>query len=83
MVNKLREIRKARGMTQEMLSKASRVNRVNIAKYENGKSTPSLQSAERLAGALNVTVDDLINNEEGKAAAAGPDVGLSQISCAG
>lgn len=60
MVYRLREIRKARGMTQEMLSKAARVNRVNISKYENGLSSPNLDSAQRLANALGVSIDELM-----------------------
>ena len=64
MVYMLREIRKSRGMTQEALSRAARINRVNIAKYESGKSAPSLQSAEKLAQALNVTVDELIGERK-------------------
>ena len=60
MVNKLREIRKRKGMTQEALSKAATINRVNIATYETGVSSPTLKSAEKLAAALGVTVDELI-----------------------
>lgn len=56
----LREVRKAHGLTQEQLSAVSGVNRVSIAKYESGKSTPSLQTAERLATALGVTIDELM-----------------------
>ena len=55
----LREVRKAKGLTQLQLSEVSGVNRVSIAKYESGKSTPSLQTAERLAMALGVTIDEL------------------------
>lgn len=60
MVNKLREIRKRKGMTQEALSRAAKINRANIAKYETGVSSPTLKSAEKLAAALGVTVDELI-----------------------
>lgn len=62
MVN-LREIRKQKGMTQEALAAFSGVNRVSIAKYETGKTTPSLQTAEKLAAALGVTVDELLKGE--------------------
>lgn len=55
----LKEVRKAKGLTQLQLSEVSGVNRVSIAKYESGKSTPSLQTAERLAMALGVTIDEL------------------------
>lgn len=64
MVYKLREIRKQKGLTQVKLSKASNVDRVCIAKYETGRSTPSLKTAEKLANALGVKVDELISHEE-------------------
>lgn len=60
MLNNLREIRKQKGMTQEALAAFSGVNRVSIAKYETGKSCPGLKTAEKLASALGVTVDELI-----------------------
>lgn len=60
MVAKLREIRKAKGMTQEQLAKASGIHRITISKYEAGKVDPKTENAERLAAALGVTVDDLI-----------------------
>ncbi len=61
MVAKLREIRKQKGMTQEELSKAASINRVTIAKYETGKISPTLKSAEKIAAALGVKVDDLLD----------------------
>lgn len=60
MVNKLREIRKRKGMTQEALSKAANIHRITIAKYETGRARPTLESAEKLAAALGVTIDELI-----------------------
>lgn len=60
MVCNLRVIRKQKGLTQAQLSAASGINRVSIAKYETGISVPSLKTAERLADALGVTVDQLI-----------------------
>lgn len=56
----LREIRKRKGMTQAALSAFTGINRVSIAKYETGKTEPSLKTAEKLASALDVTVDELI-----------------------
>lgn len=57
---KLREIRRERGLTQEQLSKASKVNRISIARYETGVTSPALEIAQKLAAALGVTVDELI-----------------------
>ena len=48
MVAKLKEIRKARGMTQEQLAKASGIHRVTIAKYEAQSVDPSTENAEKL-----------------------------------
>lgn len=64
MVYRLAEVRKARGFTQEALARASKVNRANIAKYEIGTSSPTLQTAEKLAQALKVTVDELIGEQK-------------------
>lgn len=61
MANKLREIRKAKKMTQGELSRISGIHRVTIAKYENGMVCPTLEKASKLAAALGVTVDDLID----------------------
>ena len=64
MIAKLRELRKARGMTQAALAKAANVHRITIAKYESGKVDPTLESAERIAAALGCTVNDLIEKTE-------------------
>lgn len=57
----LKAIRKMRGMTQADLATASSIHRITIARYETGAVEPNIKSAERLAKALGVTVDDLIN----------------------
>lgn len=63
MVCKLREIRKAKNMTQAQLSERSKVNRVCIAKYETGKSVPTIETAGRLAAALEVKIEDIVKAE--------------------
>lgn len=63
MVNKLREIRKARGMTQIQLANHTGINRVTIARYETDKIWPTLRNAEKLADALGVTLNELIGKE--------------------
>lgn len=62
---KLREIRKKMGMTQAQLSTASGVNRISIARYETGATSPALCTAQKLAAALGVTVDELIGKGDG------------------
>ena len=68
MVANLQAIRKARGLTQGELAQAAQINRVTIAKYEAGKVDPTMKSAERLANALGVTINDLIRREDDEAA---------------
>jgi DNA-binding XRE family transcriptional regulator len=54
------KLRKARGMTQAELARAAKILRPNLACIEVGKHRPTLETLERLAGALKVLVVDLI-----------------------
>ena len=63
MTYNLREIRKQRGMTQSDLARAAQIHRVTIARYESGQCVPSVDKALRLASALGVSLDALINRE--------------------
>lgn len=51
----------ARGMSQNTLAELSGISFITISKYMNGKSTPSLFNAEKLANALKCSVGELIN----------------------
>jgi transcriptional regulator with XRE-family HTH domain len=62
----LRELRAAKGMTQEDLAKKSKVTRPYIAKIETGgKTNPSIAVLRRLAKALGVPVAELLSWIEG------------------
>ncbi len=68
MVNKiarLAEVRQAKGMTQEQLSAATGVHRVTIARIETGEASPMAKTLKRLADALGVAMDDLMDKEAG------------------
>lgn len=56
----LRVYRDLRGLTQSALSRASGVNRVQIAEIEAGRNRGSVDTVKRLAHALGVAVDDLV-----------------------
>ena len=49
-----------RGFNQSSLSKASDVNRVQIADIEAGRSKGSVATLKKLAETLNVSIDDLV-----------------------
>jgi len=62
----MRTIREARGITQTELAKLAKVSQPNISDVENGKVSPTVATASRLAKALNCTVDDLLGDAEQK-----------------
>ena len=51
-------------LSQAQLAKKCNVTQQFIQQIENGKRTPSLKVAERIAQALGVTVDDLIKSDK-------------------
>lgn len=68
---RIKALREAKGLTQEVLANKAGIHRVYLAQLEgSAKSpptrTPSLPMLEKLAKALNVTAADLIG--EGKPA---------------
>lgn len=63
MVNRIKELRKARGLTQEELGKRLNVQKAAISKYENGTVTPNGEVLKRLSAIFNVTTDYLLGCE--------------------
>ena len=57
----LQKLRKQKNLTQEALAEAVGVARQTIVKWEGEESTPDLEMSGRLASALGVTLDDLVN----------------------
>ena len=60
--SQVREIRKARHLSQRQLASRMQVPRTYISKIENGKAIPTLGSLERLAEALEVDVSQLVRD---------------------
>jgi len=58
----VREIRRARHLSQRQLASRMQVPRTYISKIENGKAIPTLGSLERLAQALEVDVSQLVRD---------------------
>ena len=59
MKNRIRELRKAAGISQEELARLCGVSRQTINAIENDKYDPSLSLAFKLAKHLRTTVDQL------------------------
>jgi len=56
----IRKLREAKGVTQEELAGAVGMMRSNISRIEAAKHRPTLETMERIANALKVSVADLI-----------------------
>ena len=59
---RVREIRRARHLSQRQLAGRMQVPRTYISKIENGKAIPTLGSLERLAEALEVGICQLVRD---------------------
>ena len=64
-IARLAQVRHEKGMTQEQLAAATGVNRVTIARIETGEVSPKAETLMRLADALGVLIDDLIDRGAG------------------
>ena len=70
MQNKLRELRKSKRWTQAKLAEESGVNRTIIARYETGQTGMNQKNLIRIAGALNVPVDEVLKGGQADGATA-------------
>ena len=61
---KLQELRKSRGLTQEDLAQALFVSRTAISKWESGRGYPSIDSLKSISRFFSVSIDELICQEE-------------------
>ena len=66
MKTKLRELRTARGLTQQQLAAQVHVSARTILSIEKGQYNPSLMLAYRLAEVFGTSVEDLCCLEENK-----------------
>jgi transcriptional regulator with XRE-family HTH domain len=57
---RVRELRKARGWSQERLAEASDIHENHVRRIEGGTANPSYLVLVRIAKALSVTLPDLI-----------------------
>ena len=61
---KLHELRKSRGLTQEELAEALFVSRTAISKWESGRGYPSIDSLKEISSFFSVTIDELLSGEK-------------------
>ncbi len=61
-MNRLRDLRKSRGMTLEELGKMINIQKSTVAKYEKGTVEMSTSILEKLSNVFNVSIDYIVNN---------------------
>ena len=61
---KLQQLRKNKGITQEELAKHLYVSRTAVSKWESGRGYPGIDSLKAIAAFFSLTVDELLSSEE-------------------
>lgn len=61
---KLQELRKSKGLTQEELAQVLYVSRTAVSKWESGRGYPSIISLKEISDYFSVTIDDLLSSEK-------------------
>lgn len=59
-MEKLRELRKARGLTQQQLADKVGILNVSLSNYERGTQMPDILTLTRIANVLGVSTDTLL-----------------------
>lgn len=67
MKNRIKELRKAKGLRQEDLAAALGVTRQTILAIENNKYDPTLELAMRISAFFGVSVNDIFTMERDRA----------------
>lgn len=63
---KLKQLRKSRGLTQKELGAKVGLSKAVVSKYENDLGYPSLDVIVKIASFFNVTTDYLLGAKQGK-----------------
>lgn len=61
---KLQELRKQKGITQEELAECLFVSRTAISKWESGRGFPAIDSLKSIAKFFGISLDELLSSED-------------------
>lgn len=61
---KLQELRKQRGLTQEELAEHLYVSRTAVSKWESGRGYPNIESLKAIGKFFSVSIDDLLSSDQ-------------------
>jgi len=61
---KLQQLRKQKGLTQEQLAELLFVSRTAVSKWESGRGYPNLESLKTISKLFSVSIDNLLSGDE-------------------
>ena len=61
---KLQELRKKKGLTQEELAEILFVSRTAVSKWESGRGYPNIESLKAISAFFGITIDKLLSGAE-------------------
>lgn len=61
--NKISDLRKQKGLSQEQLGERVDVTRQTISNWELGETTPNIEQIKLLSKVLNISIDELLDND--------------------
>ncbi|MBR1746880.1 MAG: helix-turn-helix transcriptional regulator [Clostridia bacterium] len=61
---KLKELRKGHSLTQEELSSALNISRVNYTRYETNASRPDYETLVKIADYYDISLDELFGRQK-------------------
>jgi len=61
---KIKQLRKAKGITQEQLAKDLFVSRTAVSKWESGRGYPSIDCLKTISKYFDVSLDELLSTDE-------------------
>ncbi len=64
----LKRFRSEKGFSQEAFATKIGVHVTNLSKYERNKSIPSLEIAEKMASALDMSLDEMVYGQQNEKA---------------
>ena len=62
----IKQYRKKAGLTQQELADKAGITRVSVGKYETDRTVPSVETGQKIAVALGITMDTLLGEENKK-----------------
>lgn len=61
---KLKQLRQAKKLTQEQLAKELFVSRSAVAKWEQNRGFPNIETLQRISLVFDVSIDDLLSDKQ-------------------